>query len=54
MANSVDPDLGQHCVPKPACLKTYDHYGKHCLSIFSYADKVICPIVMATHAGDIL
>ena len=34
MANSVDPDeeqsdLGLHCLPRPACLKTLDHYGTH-------------------------
>ena len=33
IANSVDPDqeqsdLGLHCLPRPICPKTYDHYGK--------------------------
>ena len=41
MANSVDPDqtaplkdpdqtapLSLHCLPRPICLKTSDHYGK--------------------------
>ena len=30
MANSVLElsDLGLHCLPKPVCLKTQDHYGK--------------------------
>ena len=35
VANSVDPDqtapkeqsLGLHCLPRPVCLKTSDHYG---------------------------
>ena len=36
IANSVDPDqtapkeqsdLGLHCLPRPICPKTYDHYG---------------------------
>ena len=32
MANSVNPDqeqsdLGLHCLPKPVCPKTWDHYG---------------------------
>ena len=32
MANSVDPDqeqsdLGLHCLPRPICPKTWDHYG---------------------------
>ena len=25
MVNSVD--LGLHCLPRPVCLKTWDHYG---------------------------
>ena len=34
MANSVDPDqeqsdLGLHCLPRPICPKTYDHYGSY-------------------------
>ena len=36
IANSVDPDqtaplgadLGLHCLPRPVCPKTLDHYGK--------------------------
>ena len=36
-ANSEDPDQtapweqsdqGLHCLPRPVCLKTYDHYGR--------------------------
>ena len=27
MANSVDPDLGLHCLPRHICSKTEDHYG---------------------------
>ena len=34
MANSVEPDqieeqsdMGLHCLHRPACPKTYDHYG---------------------------
>ena len=27
LANSIDPDLGLHCLPRPLCLKTEDHYG---------------------------
>ena len=31
MANSVDPevqsDLGLHCLPRPICPRTSDHYG---------------------------
>ena len=38
MANSVDPDqtaqeqsdLGLHCLPRPVCLNTKDHYGNVC------------------------
>ena len=30
-ANSVEPnhcsDLGLHCLPRPVCPKTYDHYS---------------------------
>ena len=36
MANSVDPDqtdLGLHCLPRPICLKTLDHYGTFVLSL---------------------
>ena len=32
MANSADPDqtaLGLHCLPRPVCLKSLIHYGKH-------------------------
>ena len=38
MANSVDPDqtaleeqsdLGLHCLPRPICPKTLDHYGNY-------------------------
>ena len=34
MANSVDPDqtkqsdLGLHCLPRPDCPKTWEHYSK--------------------------
>ena len=27
MANPVDPDVGLHCLPRPVCPKTSDHYG---------------------------
>ena len=30
IANSVDPEqsiLGLHCLPRPVCLKTSEHYG---------------------------
>ena len=26
-------DLGLHCLPRPICLKTLDHYGKLLISI---------------------
>ena len=29
IANSEDPDLGLHCLPRPICPKTLDHYGIH-------------------------
>ena len=25
--NSEAPDQGLHCLPRPVCLKTLDHYG---------------------------
>ena len=28
IANSEDPDQGLHCLPRPGCPKTCDHYGK--------------------------
>ena len=40
MANSVDPDLkeqsdlGLHCLHRPVCLKTLNHYGT-----YIYKDK---------------
>ena len=27
MANSVDPDLGMHCLPRSICPKPLDNYG---------------------------
>ena len=34
MANSVDPDLGLHCLPRPICPKTWDHYSICLVDIF--------------------
>ena len=28
MANSVGPDLGLRCLPRPVCLKIWEPYGK--------------------------
>ena len=28
IAKSEDTDLGLHCLPRPICPKTVDHYGK--------------------------
>ena len=42
IANCEDPDqtaprsdMGLHCLPRPICLKTYDHYGND-LSYYFY------------------
>ena len=42
VAISVDPgqeqsDLGLHCLPRPVCPKTWDHYGRFitCKQIFN-------------------
>ena len=36
MADSVDPDLCLHCLPRPICPKTMDH----CSSIQSHLDLI--------------
>ena len=38
MANSVDPDLGLHCLPRHICPKTSDHYSK--LNILTGSDSI--------------
>ena len=55
MANSVNPDQtigsslsgSKHCLPRPACLKTKDHYGikvetKTILTISNQKKKIQC------------
>ena len=42
MVNSVVPDqsdLGLHCLPRPVCLKTKDHYGR---VLFQFSFVFIC------------
>ena len=44
MANSVDPDLSLHCLPRPVCPKTQDHYCKQeplCNTIVETAVKLL-------------
>ena len=54
MANSVDPDLeeqsdpGQHCLPRPICPKTLDHYSMQSKKISNdqeliQSDPTSCP-----------
>ena len=40
IANSEDPDLGLHCLPRPICPKTYDHYSIQFLYMSSNCSEI--------------